>query len=64
MPSDVGTVPSVSFKDLELGSGPTERAAYFTREQASQIIAASEEPYKTVFAVAWATGRRAGEFLA
>ena len=57
-------VSSVSFKDIELGSATTKQAAFFTREQASQIIAESEEPYKTMFAVAWATGLRAGELLA
>jgi integrase len=57
-------VSSVSFKDIELGSATTKQAAFFTREQASQIIAESKEPYKTMFAVAWATGLRAGELLA
>lgn len=57
-------VSSVSFKDIELGSATTKQAAFFTREQASQIIAESAEPYKTVFAVPWATGLRAGELLA
>ena len=57
-------VSSVSFKDIELGSATTQQAAFFTREQASKIIAESEEPYKTMFAVAWATGLRAGELLA
>jgi integrase len=57
-------VSSVSFKDIELGSATTKQAAFFTREQASQIIAESQEPYKTMFAVAWATGLRAGELLA
>lgn len=37
---------------------------FFTREQAALIIDAAPEPYKTLFAVAWATGLRAGELLA
>jgi len=58
-------VPSVKFSDLELGTDTTEtQAAYFTREQATRIIEASKEPYKTLFATAWATGLRAGEILA
>ncbi len=59
------TVSNVSFSDMELGGSAMEpQASFFTREQASQIIAGSEEPYKTMFAVAWATGLRAGELLA
>jgi integrase len=58
-------VAKVSFSDLELGTDTTEpQAAYFTREQATRIIEAAKEPYKTLFATAWATGLRAGEILA
>lgn len=54
-----------SFADLQLGTdyGEIERP-FFTKEQAVQIISAAREPYKTLFAVAWLTGLRAGEILA
>lgn len=58
-------VAKVRFSDIQLGSQTDRpRAAFFTREQAARIIQESEEPYKTMFAVAWATGLRAGELLA
>ena len=58
-------VSKVSFADVELGTTTNEApAAYFTRAQAAHIIAASPEPYKTMFTVAWVTGLRAGELLA
>ena len=57
-------VPTVGFKDLELGSEQAVIVPFFTREQATQIINAAKEPYKTLFAVAWSTGLRAGELLA
>jgi integrase len=58
-------VPNVGFKDLQLGSTAREApAAFFRREQANDIIAAAKEPFKTLFAVAWMTGMRAGELLA
>jgi integrase len=55
----------VGFADLQLGSatGPSE-VPFFTRRQAAQIIEAAPEPFKTLFAVAWTTGLRAGEILA
>jgi integrase len=58
-------VSKVGFTDLQLGSnpGPSE-VAFFTRRQATQIIEAAPEPFKTLFAVAWSTGLRAGEILA
>ena len=57
--------PAVGFTDLELGSTARETpAAFFTRQQAQDIIAAAREPFKTMFAVAWYTGCRAGEILA
>ena len=61
-----GTVVSkVSFSGIELGTETNEpRVAFFTRDQAARIIAESGEPYKTMFAVAWVTGLRAGELLA
>jgi integrase len=58
-------VPDVSFKDLELGTIARERpVAFFTRSQVGDIIGAAREPFKTLFAVAWFTGMRAGEILA
>lgn len=57
-------VTRVSFSDLELGSGAPVSVAFFTRRQANQIIEAANEPFKTLFAVAWFTGLRAGELLA
>jgi integrase len=58
-------VPKVGFTDLEMGSGtrPTD-VPFFTRRQATLIIDAAPEPFKTLFAVAWSTGLRAGEILA
>lgn len=58
-------VSKVSFEDLKLGTvtSSAERP-FFTVEQANRIIAASREPYKTLFTVAWLTGLRAGEILA
>lgn len=58
-------VSKVGFADLQLGSatGPSE-VPFFTRRQATQIIEAAPEPFKTLFAVAWTTGLRAGEILA
>jgi integrase len=58
-------VPKVGFTDLQLGSTRRETpVAFFTREQATDIIAAAKEPFKTLFSVAWCTGMRAGELLA
>jgi integrase len=59
-------VSKVRFADIQLGSSQTtdQRGTFLTRDQASRIIAASPEPYQTMFALAWATGLRAGELLA
>jgi len=58
-------VPKVRFKDLELGSNAgSSSVPFFTRDQAMRIVAEAKEPYKTMFAVAWSTGMRAGEILA
>jgi integrase len=58
-------VSKVSFSDIKLGSDTAETTApFFTRNQAARIIAAAKEPYKTMFALAWTTGLRAGELLA
>jgi integrase len=58
-------VAAVEFSDIEIGeqTSPHE-PAFFTAEQANRIIAAAVEPYHTLFAVAWASGLRAGEILA
>lgn len=57
--------PVVRFTDLQLGSTIRENpVAFFTREQATLIIEAAREPFKTLFALAWMTGLRAGELLA
>jgi integrase len=55
----------VGFADLQLGTTTRETpVAFFTREQAMLIIQAAKEPFKTLFAVAWYTGLRAGEIMA
>ncbi|MGO9590628.1 MAG: tyrosine-type recombinase/integrase [Candidatus Acidiferrales bacterium] len=56
---------AVRFRDLEIGGvSETTPVPFFTRQQAAQIIAEAKQPYKTIFAVAWNTGMRAGEILA
>ena len=56
---------SVRFRDLELGSeAGSASVPFFTRDQATRIVAKAKEPYKTIFTVAWNTGMRAGEILA
>jgi integrase len=57
-------VTKVGFTDLELGSGTQTEVPFFTRGQATQIIDAAPEPFKTLFALAWSTGLRAGQILA
>jgi len=58
-------VAKVGFTDLQLGSTePETPVAFFTRDQVHDIIAAAEEPFKTLFSLAWYTGCRAGELLA
>jgi integrase len=59
------SVASVPFADIQLGTATNERLApSFTLSETVQIIAASKEPYKTLFALDWVTGLRAGEILA
>ncbi len=55
---------NVTFTDLQLGTSGQSEVPFFTREQVRKIIEASPEPFKTLFAVAWSTGLRAGEILA
>jgi integrase len=58
-------VPKIGFTDLQLGSTTRETpVAFFTSEQATDIIAAAKEPFKTVFSIAWCTAMRAGELRA
>jgi integrase len=55
----------VGLADLELGTIIRKMpVAFFSREEAQLIIAEAREPFKTLFAVAWFTGLRAGEILA
>ena len=58
-------VQKIGFADVQLGWAMGETpVAYFTREQAAQIIEEAKEPFKTLFTLAWSTGLRAGELLA
>lgn len=58
-------VSKVRFEDIRFGSETAAPpAAFFTRDLATQIIQEAKEPYKTLFAVDWATGLRSGELLA
>ena len=58
-------VPKTRLADLQLGSTAGEKpVAFFTRQQATRIIEEAREPFKTLFALAWMTGLRAGELLA
>lgn len=58
-------VQKVGFTDLQLGSTTREMpVAFFTRTQATDIISAAKEPFKTLFSIAWCTGMRTGELLA
>lgn len=57
-------VQRVGFADIQLGTNSPVDVPFFTRSQAEQIIEAAKEPFKTLFAVAWFTGMRAGEILA
>jgi integrase len=59
------SVNKVVFADLELGArNETTKVPFFTRDQATKIVAAAKEPSKTLFALAWFTGLRSGEILA
>jgi integrase len=54
----------VSFSDLTIKEEEISERPYFTSEQVGQIIRTAKEPYKTMFALAYQTGLRAGELLA
>jgi integrase len=57
--------PNVRFNDLELGSDAgSSPVPFFTRKQALRIVELAQEPYKTIYTLAWGTGMRAGEILA
>jgi integrase len=57
-------VPEVTFSALTITAdrGETE-SPYFKPEDVAKSVAGAAEPYKTIFALAWATGLRAGELL-
>jgi integrase len=57
-------VPDASLGSIKLG-GDREgtEAKYFKSDAARQIIQKAREPYRTIFALALATGLRAGELL-
>jgi integrase len=58
-------VQKVGFSGLQLGTTTRETpVAFFTRAEATDIITAAKEPFKTLFSIAWCTGMRAGELLA
>jgi integrase len=58
-------VPEFKFSALTIASEKEEaETPYFKPTAATQIIAAAKEPYRTIFALAWDTGLRAGELLA
>jgi integrase len=57
-------VPDVSFASIKLPSErQTTEAFHFKRNDVHRIIREAREPYRTIFALAWATGLRAGELL-
>jgi len=57
-------VPETTLPALTITAdrGETE-APYFRPDDAARIIAGAKEPYRTIFALAWCTGLRAGELL-
>jgi integrase len=57
-------VTRVSLKDLEIGERERVEVPFFTKTQAHQIIETAKEPFKTLFALAFNSGLRAGEILA
>jgi integrase len=57
-------LPAVSRADIVLpNSGVNREVRFFDAEQVGKIVAASKEPYSTMFAVLGMTGLRAGEML-
>jgi integrase len=57
-------VPETTLSALTIRAdkGETE-TPYFKPNDAARISASAKEPYKTIFALAWCTGLRAGELL-
>lgn len=56
--------PDVSLSSIKLTRGrEAVEAVYFKRKDAQRILQEAREPYRTIFALAWATGLRAGELL-
>ncbi len=57
-------VTDVSLGSIRLGGErETKEAVYFKLNNAHRVIQEAREPYRTIFALAWATGFRAGELL-
>jgi integrase len=57
-------VSDASFSSIKLGGERQgKEAGYFKPNDANRIIQEAREPYRTIFALAWATGLRAGELL-
>jgi integrase len=54
---------TVDVAALALPEKPRAEARFFTADQARQIIAAAEHPFRAMFAVAAMTGMRAGEIM-
>ena len=58
-------VPEVTLSSLTIAPDrENTESPYLKPGHAAQIIAAAREPYKTIFALAWYSGLRAGELLA
>src|SRR5260370_5326826 len=56
-------VPDFRFSALTITADKGEyEPPYFKPEDATRIVAGAKQPYKTIFALAWATGVRAREF--
>jgi integrase len=57
-------VPEVSIASLQLADErDAAEAVYFKQADAVRIIQQARQPYRTIFALAWASGLRAGELL-
>jgi integrase len=57
-------VPDVSLGSIKLGGNrEASEAKYFKLNDAHRIIREAREPYKTIFALAFASGLRSGEIL-
>jgi integrase len=57
-------VPEFGFSALTIAADKGEyEPPYFKPEDVRKIVGEAKQPYKTIFALAWATGLRAGELL-